>query len=77
MTPCSVNLPAPADDFTVSFTLANFEPMTVPVHITRSAGSLMTPPFTTLNPNPVIAQLQPLAPPPKRMKKKKPPAAAE
>jgi hypothetical protein len=46
--------------------------MTVPVQITRSAGGLMTPPFTSLNPNPVVAQLQPIAPPPKRMKKKQP-----
>ena len=78
VTPCSVNVPAPADDFTVSFTLANFEPMTIPVHITRSAGSLMTPPFTALNPNPVVAQLRPVAPPAKATRarqRKKPPAA--
>lgn len=69
VTPCSVSVPAPEDDFTVSFTRSGFEPATIPVHITRSVGGLMTPPFTTLNPSPVVAHLQPIAPP-KRAKKK-------
>jgi hypothetical protein len=33
----------------------------------------MTPPFTSINPNPVVAQLQPIAPSLRRLKKKKPP----
>jgi hypothetical protein len=77
-TPCTVAVPSPTDDFSVSFMLNGFEPMTIPVHITRSAGSLMTPPMTSLNPSPVVAQLQPIAPPPKATRtrpKKKPPAA--
>ena len=77
-TPCSISVPAPEDDFTVSFNLNNFQPMTIPVRITRTAGSALTPPFTSINPNPVIAQLQPIAPPPPRptrpKKPKKPPA---
>jgi hypothetical protein len=81
-TPCSVSVPAPEDDFTVSFNRSGFQPMTIPVQITRSAGSAMQPPFTSLNPNPVVAQLQPVAPPPKpsrvaRMVKKKPVPAAQ
>jgi len=73
-TPCSISVPTPDDVFTVSFTLNNFQPMTIPVRITRGAGSLMSPPFTSLNPNPVIAQLQPIAPPskPAPVRKKKP-----
>jgi hypothetical protein len=71
-TPCSISVPAPEDDFTVSFNLNNFQPMTIPVRITRTAGSALTPPFTSINPNPVIAQLQPIAPPPARARKKKP-----
>jgi hypothetical protein len=73
-TPCSVTVPNPEDDFTVSFTRNGFQPMTIPVRITRSAGSALTPPFTSINPNPVAAQLQPIAPPlkPARVRKKKP-----
>jgi hypothetical protein len=37
----------------------------------------MQPPFTSLNPNPVVAQLEPISTPPKRLKKQKPPAAAQ
>jgi hypothetical protein len=75
-TPCSIDMPTPDDDFTVSFSLDGFQPMTIPVRITRSAGSLMTPPFTSLNPNPVVAQLQPVTPPPKRPHAAKKPAVA-
>jgi hypothetical protein len=71
-TPCSISVPAPEDDFTVSFTANNFQPLTIPLRITRTAGSALTPPFTSINPNPVIAQLQPLAPQPARARKKKP-----
>lgn len=69
-TPCTVAVPSPTDDFSVSYALKGFEPMTIPVHITRSVGSLMTPPFTSFNPDPVVAQLQPVAQPklPKRKK---------
>ena len=74
-TPCTAAVPSPTDDFSVSFSLNGFQPMTVPVRITRSAGSFMTPPFTSINPNPVVAQLQPIAPPTKRAKKKRTTAA--
>jgi hypothetical protein len=70
-TPCSINVPTPDDDFTVIFTANNFQPLTIPVRITRTAGSALTPPFTSINPNPVIAQLEPMAPPPTRARKKK------
>jgi hypothetical protein len=70
-TPCTAAVPSPTDDFSVSFSLNGFQPMTVPVRITRSVGGLMTPSFTSLNPNPVVAQLQPIATPAKRAKKRK------
>jgi hypothetical protein len=70
-TPCSVSVPAPEDDFTVSFARNGFQPMTIPVRITRTAGSAMTPPFTSINPNPLVATLQPIAPSLRRLKKKK------
>ena len=79
-TPCSISVPTPDDDFTVSFTANDFQPLTIPLRITRTAGSALTPPFTSINPNPVIAQLQPIPPPqPARARKKKPrpPAPAQ
>jgi len=78
-TPCSISVPAPEDDFTVSFTLNHFQPMTILVRMTRTAGGALTPPFTSLNLNPVIAQLEPVAPPPRpprRARKPKNPLAA-
>jgi hypothetical protein len=72
-TPCFVTLPIPSGDFTVNYTLADFQPMTVPVHVAGSPAGFMSPGTTDINPNPVVAQLQPVAPPPKpvRVAKKK------
>jgi hypothetical protein len=80
-TPCAVTVPIPTGDFTVSFTLNEFQPMTVPVRVFGSPASLGGPGTTAIDPNPVVAQLQPIAPPPKpprpvRPKKpQKPPTA--
>jgi hypothetical protein len=81
-TPCSVSVPA-ADSFTVTYTLNKFQPMTIPVQVIRIPGDFSTPASTTVDPNPVVAELQPAAPPPRaarkpmRPKKPKPkPAAA-
>ena len=80
-TPCPVTVPIPTGDFTVSFTLNEFQPMTVPVRVFGSPASLGGPGTTAINPNPVIAQLQPIAPPPppprpaRPKKPKKPPPA--
>jgi hypothetical protein len=81
-TPCSVSVPA-ADSFTVTYTLNKFQPLTVPVQVIRIPGDFSTPASTTVDPNPVVGELQPAGPPPKparkpmRPKKPKPkPAAA-
>ncbi|HVV40888.1 MAG TPA: hypothetical protein VHC94_07460 [Nitrobacter sp.] len=66
-TPCSVTVAA-TDNFTVSYTLAKYQPLTVPVQVTHQAGSLFTQGKTTIDPNPVVGQLQPEAPP-KRVRK--------
>jgi hypothetical protein len=79
-TPCAVSVPVPTGDFTVSFTLNEFQPMTVPVRVFGSPASMLSPGTTAINPDPVIAQLQPIAPPPKPApvrKKPKPPPAAQ
>ena len=77
-TPCAVTVPAPETSFTVSYTLNKFQPVTVPVQVSGSPGSLLTASTTKIDPNPVVAELQPAAPPPKpvkmRPKPKKPKA---
>ena len=80
-TPCSVSVPA-ADSFTVTYTLNRFQPLTVPVQVIRIPGDFTTPASTTVDPNPVVGELQPAAPPPKPVRrpakkpKPKPVAAA-
>lgn len=79
-TPCAVTVPIPTGDFTVSYSLNDYQPMTVPVRVTGAPAGLMSPGTTDINPNPVVAQLQSIAPPPKpaavRKKKPKPPPPA-
>ena len=78
-TPCSVSVPA-ADSFTVTYTLNRFQPLTVAVRVIRIPGDFETPASTTIDPNPVIAELQPAGPPPRAVRKpmrpKKPKPAA-
>src|SRR5579872_2607083 len=77
-TPCAVSIPIPTGDFSVSFSLNEYLPMTVPVRVFGSPASVSSPGTTQIEPNPVVAQLQPVAPPPKvapiRKPKKKPAA---
>ncbi|QIG91276.1 MULTISPECIES: hypothetical protein [unclassified Bradyrhizobium] len=82
-TPCTVSIPAPEANFTVTFNMPKFQPATVPVTVTRTPGDFTSPATTALDPSPVFAELQPAGPPPRaarkpmRPKKKKPkPAAA-
>jgi hypothetical protein len=50
------------------------------VQVIRNPGDFATPASTTIDPNPVVAELKPAAPPPKthrpRPKKPKPPKSA-
>jgi hypothetical protein len=75
-TPCVVNVPIPEADFSVSFTLNDFQPVTIPVRVSGSPAGYFSPGTTRIEPNPVVAQLQPVAPPPKpvrsRVRPKKP-----
>lgn len=84
-TPCQVAVPA--SDFTVTFTMNRFHPATVPVQVINVpadySGESVVPGTTTIEPNPVFAELRPAGPPPKvaraksqRPKAKQPPAAA-
>jgi hypothetical protein len=75
-TPCSVAVPAPDSGFSVTYTLNKFQPATIPVQVINIPGDFSTPASTTLDPNPVVAELQPAGPPPqavgKMLKPKKP-----
>src|SRR5713226_4081452 len=81
-TPCSVAVPAPDSGFSVNYTLNKFQPATVPVQVIRIPGDFSTPATTTLDPNPVVAELQPAGPPTRAARKMltprkpKPPKAA-
>jgi hypothetical protein len=78
-TPCSVTVPAVDAGFTVTYTLNKFLPATVPVQVINIPGDFSTPASTTIDPNPVVAELQPAGPPPKTARKRPPkpkPAAA-
>lgn len=77
-TPCSVTVPAA--DFSVTYTLNKFQTLTVPVSVINVPGDFTTAASITVDPNPVVGELQPLAPPRKPAKMirrpKKPKAAA-
>ncbi|CAN5138747.1 hypothetical protein BH11PSE4_BH11PSE4_41040 [soil metagenome] len=67
-TPCS--LPVSADGgFSVTFSLPKFQPLTVPVSVTKNPGDLFTAGTTVVEPNPVVGELQPMAPPRRAVRK--------
>jgi hypothetical protein len=68
-TPCSVAVPASDSGFSVSYTLNKFQPTTVPVQVVHIPADFSTPASTTLDPNPVVAELQPAGPPPRAIRK--------
>jgi hypothetical protein len=68
-TPCSLAVPAPDSGFSVTYTLNKFQPATVPVQVIRIPGDFSTPASATVDPNPVVAELQPAGPPPKAERK--------
>src|ERR1700731_503704 len=64
-TPCTVAVPAPDSGFSVSYSLNKFQPATVAVQVIHIPGDFATPASTTIDPNPVVAELQPAGPPPR------------
>lgn len=77
-TPCSVTITLPEGGFTVSYALNKFQPATISVQVIKTPGDLLTSGTTKIDPNPVVAELQPLTPAkpnkPMRPKRKKPQA---
>jgi hypothetical protein len=68
-TPCSVAVTAPDSGFSVTYTLNKFQPVTIPVQVIRIPGDFAAAASTTVDPNPVVAELQPAGPPPKPARK--------
>jgi hypothetical protein len=68
-TPCSVAVTPPDTGFAVTYALNRFQPATIPVQVIRNPGDFSTPATTVLDPNPVVAELQPAGPPPKSARK--------
>jgi hypothetical protein len=68
-TPCSVAVPIPDAGFAVTYTLNRYQTATIPVQVIRLPGDFSTPASTTVDPNPVVAELQPAGPPPKPARK--------
>src|ERR1700681_223890 len=62
-TPSSVAVPAPAGGSSATSSRNKFQPATVPVQVIRVPGDISTPASTTVDPTPVIAELQPAGPP--------------
>jgi hypothetical protein len=76
-TPCTVDVPAGEAGFSVTFAMNKFQPATVPVQVIYAPGDLTTPASTSIEPNPVFAELKPVGPSkPIRAKPKKPKPAA-
>ena len=76
-TPCSVAVPAVDGGFSVTYTMEKFLPVTVPVQVINIPADFSTPASTTIDPNPVVTELQPAGPPPKPVRRKpKPPKPA-
>jgi hypothetical protein len=69
-TPCTVSVSPPDNAFSVTYTMDKFEPATVPVTVVHVAADITTPASTNIDPNPVVAELQPAGPPPKPARKK-------
>jgi len=60
-TPCTLPAPDKAGDYNVTFGLAGYAPLTIPIHATANRENWFLS-DTTVEPNPVQAVLQPTAP---------------
>jgi hypothetical protein len=81
-TPCSVSVSPPdgVTSFLVNYSMAGRQPAGVPVNVVKVDGGMFASNTLKVEPNPVVAELQPIGPPPKpakpmRPKRKKPAAA--
>ena len=75
-TPCSIPI-ATETGFSATFNLPKYQPMTVPVTVTKVPGDLTTAASTVVDPSPVVAELQPMTPPRRAARKAAKKRAAE
>jgi hypothetical protein len=71
-TPCEIPLTDPNASFSVTYTLDQFLPVTVPVLVTAVPAGFWSWGGATIDPNPVVVQLQPVPPPPPPPRRKRP-----
>jgi hypothetical protein len=66
-TPCSASVTPPdgMTSFLVNYSMPGLQPVSVPVRIIRTEGSMFSSGTVKVEPNPVIAELRPVAPPPR------------
>src|SRR3954465_16032379 len=74
-TPCSLPI-VTEGNFDVTFTLPKFQPVTVPVSVSRVAGDFTSPARTVIDPSPVAVELQPATTPRRARKAARKRAAA-
>jgi len=77
-TPCVVSVPV-TESFSVSYSLDRYQPQTVAVRTSQVSGDFGSAATVVTDPNPVFAELQPIAPPrrtPKRLPRKRIPKPA-
>lgn len=73
-TPCSVSV-TPGDgvtSFLVNYSMPGKQPAGVPVKVIRADGGMFSAGTVKVEPNPVMAELQPIGPPPKPEKPMRP-----
>ena len=73
-TPCSVSV-TPGDgvtSFLVNYSMPGKQPAGVPVNVIRADGGMFSSGTVKVEPNPVMAELQPVGPPPKPGKPMRP-----
>lgn len=61
-TPCT--LPVKVSDYNVTFALAGYTPRFIPIRVSIKREHWYSPEVTYVDPNPVLALLQPIPPPP-------------
>ncbi|WP_213772931.1 hypothetical protein [Bradyrhizobium sp. dw_78] len=69
-TPCTVSVSPPDTGFSVTYSMDKFVPATVPVTVVHIPADFSTPASTNIDPNPVVAELQPAGPPPKASRRR-------
>jgi hypothetical protein len=73
-TPCSVSVSPPdgVTSFLVNYSMAGRQPAGVPVNVVKVDGGMFSSNTLKVEPNPVVAELQPIGPPPKPAKPMRP-----